>query len=68
MNRLAGALRLPAGCLAILGSRTESRHPHLTSLLESLQNLISTTVTVQEDLRQEAAPRGRKGRRAAVRQ
>ena len=52
MNRIAGALDLPAGCLAILGSVADSGHPRSVGLLKSLQDLVTSTVDLQQELRQ----------------
>ena len=66
MNRIASALQVPAGCLAILGSRTESGHPRLTELLNSPQRLISTTVNVQQELESGRRLHAKRRRRPVV--
>lgn len=67
MNRLATALNLPTGCLAVLASRTESDSKALARLLRSLQKLVRATVAAQESMKKSAETR-RHRRRPVVAQ
>ena len=64
MNRLATALNLPAGCLAVLASRTESDSKSLARLLKSMQKLVRVTVAAQESMKK--SPKTRRHRRRPV--
>jgi transcriptional regulator with XRE-family HTH domain len=66
MNRIAEALDLPAGCLAILGSVAESGHPRSVGLLKSLQELVTSAVDLQQDLRRKTSSTPKKRGRKAV--
>lgn len=48
MNQIAKALQLPAGCLSILASRTQSGDKDLIRLLKSMQKLVRTVVAAQQ--------------------
>jgi transcriptional regulator with XRE-family HTH domain len=61
LNALAGALDIPPACLAILGSKTIGKNKAATEFMKSLQNLVSTVVVADEELRsQENGGRNKK--------
>jgi transcriptional regulator with XRE-family HTH domain len=50
LNKLARALDIPPGCLAVLGSRSGGKSKAATEFIESLKHLISTIIVAQTEL------------------
>ena len=53
LNSLASALDIPPACLAILGSRNSGKNKAASDFMKSLQNLISTVILAEAELRVE---------------
>jgi len=51
LNSIASALDIPAACLAILGSRNVGGDKTAIEFMNSLQNLISTVVIAEQNLK-----------------